>query len=129
MRTNLLVAATAVVLAGCSAHAGGTAAGSRNLLTADQMIATGAETVYQAIERLRPEWLLSRGPTSLTDSSPTVPSVFVGGSHLGDVEYLRRLRVDDVSLVRYFEPGEASARFGMGHPRGVIDVVMKGAHP
>jgi len=93
------------------------------------MTATGAATVYQAIERLRPEWLLSRGPTSFTDSSPTAPSVFVGGSHLGDVEYLRRLRVDDVSHVRYFESGEASVRFGMGHPRGVIDVVMKGAHP
>jgi hypothetical protein len=42
-------------------------------------------------------------------------------SLLGKVEYLRQMRVLDVTEVRYWDPGQAWARFGMGHPRGVIE--------
>ena len=127
MRAIPIIAALAMTLGSCGVHAAGTSAGAGNMLTAEQMLATGAESVYEAVERLRPEWLRSRGPVSLTDSSPAVPSIFIGGSHVGDVEQLRSLRIDDVSHIRYYEPGEAGVRYGMGHPRGVIDVVMKGA--
>jgi hypothetical protein len=94
----------------------------RNLLTLQQLEATNRENLYEAIERLRPGWLTSRGPTSVTNAEPTVPSVYMDGSMLGRAEYLRQMRVMDVTEVRYWEPGPASARFGMGHPRGVIEL-------
>jgi hypothetical protein len=46
----------------------------------------------------------------------------MNGTMLGKAEYLREMRVLDVTEVRYWEAGPASARFGMGHPRGVIEI-------
>jgi hypothetical protein len=63
----------------------------------------------------------------MTDPSPSVASVYMNGSQVGTVEYLRNLRPDGVDVVRYYETGEASARFGMGHQRGVIEVILRGA--
>ena len=95
---------------------------ARNLLTQEQLAATNRDNLYEAIEKLRPDWLSSRGPTSVTNATPTVASVFMNGTMLGRAEYLRDMRVMDVREVRYWEPGPASARFGMGHPRGVLEL-------
>jgi hypothetical protein len=100
----------------------GTRRESRNLLTQEQLAATNTTSLYEAILKLRPEWLSSRGPISVTNAAPSVPSVFMNGTMLGKAEYLREMRVLDVTEVRYWEAGPASARFGMGHPRGVIEI-------
>src|SRR5262249_23571353 len=99
--------------------------GSSNTLTAEQLATTNSETLYDAINRLRPSWLSSRGPTSVTNSTPTEVSVFMAGSYLGKAAALRDLRILDVSEIRYWDAATASARFGMGHPRGVIELVRK----
>ena len=75
--------------------------------------------------KLRPEWLSSRGPTSVSDATPSSVSVFMDGSMLGKADYLKQLYVVDVAEVRYWDPGRASARFGMGHPRGVLEILRK----
>jgi hypothetical protein len=54
-----------------------------------------------------------------------VASVYVNGSNVGDITYLRNLRPDDVDHLRYWDVSEAGARFGMGHLRGVIEVVLR----
>jgi hypothetical protein len=54
--------------------------------------------------------------------TPTSVDVYMNGTHLGNADYLRQMRVLDVSEVRYWDAGQASARFGMGHPRGVIEL-------
>jgi hypothetical protein len=95
----------------------GTSRESRSVLTQEQLAATNTTNLYEAIEKLRPDWLTSRGPTSVTNAAPSVPSVYMNGTMLGKAEYLREMRVLDVTEVRYWEPGLASARFGMGHPR------------
>lgn len=115
------------LLAGCASAATqtGTNREVRNLLTQEQLAATNTTNLYEAIEKLRPEWLTARGPTSVTNTAPAVPNVYMNGSMLGRAEYLRDLRVLDVTEVRYWEPGPASARFGMGHPRGVIELTRR----
>src|SRR3954468_16575694 len=102
--------------AGSHARADG---GSGNTLTSEQLTATNAEKVFDAITKLRPSWLTTRGPTSVTDATPTGVSIFMGGTFLGKADYLQQVRVADVAQAKYWEPGSASARFGMGHPRGV----------
>jgi hypothetical protein len=96
--------------------------GTRNTLTQEQLATTNTTNLYEAIEKLRPDWLTSRGPVSVTNTAPSVPSVYMNGTMLGKADYLREMRVLDVTEVRYWEPGPASARFGMGHPRGVIEL-------
>ena len=116
-----------LLLAGCVTGGTRTAsAGNQDIITRAQMFEVNANTAYDAVQKLRPSWLSSRGPTSVTDSSPTVATVYMSGSEVGDIEYLRNLRPDDVQELRYYEPGEAGARFGMGHPRGVIQVIPRG---
>lgn len=100
----------------------GAGGGGGDTITRAQMLEVNANDVYDAVQKLEPSWLTSRGPVSITDNSPSVVSVFMNGSHVGDSEYLRNLRPDDIEALRYYEAGEASARFGMGHPRGVIEV-------
>jgi hypothetical protein len=99
--------------------------GGGNTLSKAQLQATNTEDLYGAITKLRPEWLSSRGPTSVTDPTPNSVSVYMNGSLLGKAEYMRQMRVIDVTEVRYWNAGEASARFGMGHPRGVIEITRR----
>lgn len=98
---------------------------SSNTLTFDQLTRTNMEYVYDAVLKLRPSWLTTRGPTSLTDATPTTVNIFVNGSLLGKVEALKEVRVVDVSEVKYWDAASASARFGMGNPRGVIEITRK----
>ncbi len=116
-----------VLLAACAtAPAGSTTRPDGRVLTREQLVETNATSVYIAVQHLQPGWLTSRGPRSITDTSPSVASVFVNGSQVGDVTYLHQVRPDAVDEIRYYEAGEASARFGMGHPGGVINVIMRG---
>jgi hypothetical protein len=116
----------AVAIGGC-ASAGGTRtrSGSGTTLSKEQLANANSDNLYDAILKLRPEWLSSRGPVSVTDMTPSAVDVYMNGSMLGKAEYLREVRLGDVTEVRYWDAGSASARFGMGHPRGVIEITRK----
>ncbi len=123
-RALLVLALTTTGTFGCASAAkqGATSNSGRNQLTRAQLGAANSSNLYEAISKLRPEWLTSRGPTSVTNSTPTSVDVFMNGSMLGNADYLKELGVLDVSEVRYWDAASASARFGMGHPRGVIEI-------
>lgn len=117
-----------VGLTACAQGLGGGTGGDRDSISQQQLLDTGAADVHDAVRRLRPEWLLSRGPRSMVqDDSPALASVFMSGAHLGDVEVLRDIRPENVDRLQYYDAGSASARFGMGHPRGVIQVIPVGS--
>lgn len=122
------------MLVGCGGAASATGASqtqptpagqSRSVLTQAQLAATNSENLFDAIAKLHSDWLSSRGPTSVTDATPTAVSVFMNGVSLGKADALRDIRVLDVTEVRYWDAGQAAARFGMGHPRGVIEITRK----
>jgi hypothetical protein len=131
MRTSSLVALVLCsVIGACAPAPGATQAGSapgarNNVLTQAQLSATNSMNLYDAIPKLHPDWLSSRGPTSVTDATATSVSIFMGGTMLGKAEALRDVPVIDVAEVRYWDAGQAAARFGMGHPRGVIEITRK----
>lgn len=121
----MLIAMTSLVACARTTPQSRAERGSNNVLTVAQLSATNAESLYEAINRLRPSWLTSRGPTSVTNTTPTEVSVFMAGTLLGHAEILQQIRVLDVTEVKYWDAGAASARFGMGHPRGVIELTRK----
>ncbi|HEX7051776.1 MAG TPA: hypothetical protein VF188_16340 [Longimicrobiales bacterium] len=131
MRTTstrlFLMAAAVALMTACASAMSGAGAESRNVITASDLAGTNAQTAYEAVRILRPDWLSSRGPTSLTNSSPNSVTVYVNGVEVGDAEYLRNVSVLDITELRYYEPGTAAARFGMGHQRGVIELKLKGS--
>ncbi len=123
-RSVALLLLSAGLLAGCaSARGHAPTAQSRSRLSRAELAATNASNLYDAIAKLRPEWLTSRGPTSVTNTSPTLADVYMNGTMLGGIDYLRQVSVLEVSEVRFWEAGAASARFGLGHPRGVIELI------
>ena len=121
-----LLAVSLVLCSSCAPRATGAPAGRGNVITSDQMASVNAQSAYEAVQRLRPDWFSTRGPSAIRNQVPDVASVYLGGNYMGNIEALHRIRPDDLQELRYYEPGEASARFGMGHERGVIDVIMKG---
>jgi hypothetical protein len=50
--------------------------------------------------------------------------VFVDGTLMGDLDFLRTVHVRDIEEIRFWTPGEASVRYGMGYPRGIIEVIL-----
>lgn len=119
----------AVTAAGCAAHSGGaTASSNRDTVSQEELAETNARYVYQALSRIRPSWLTSRGPAGMgnvRDASESVANVYINGNRMGSIEFLREYAVTDVQEIRFYEPGEAGARFGMGNPRGVIEIIPR----
>lgn len=124
-RAIIVVLATFLVGCASASSQGGSERGAGTTLTAEQLSRTNADNLYDAINRLRPSWLASRGPTSVTNSTPTSVDVFMGNNYLGKADYLQQVRPGDVTEVKYWDSGSAAARFGMGHPRGVIELTRK----
>ncbi len=125
------IAGLAALLAGsgaCSTRRGAAVTANRNLVTREELAGTNAQIVYQALERLRPSWMSSRGPANMgnvRDASDAIANVYIDGNHMGNLEYLKQVYVSDVHEIRFWEPGEAGARFGMGNPRGVIEIIPR----
>jgi len=121
-----LVVATTLLTPGCASAPAGASSGEADFITREQLASSSTLSLYEVVERLRPDWLTSRGPTSLTDPTRSqLPSVYFNGLRMGDATALRQMTVTDTEEIRYWRPGEAAARFGMGHPRGVIEVVPR----
>ena len=123
----LILAVATVCVVGCASAPshGQSGRANGNQLTQTDLAATNSNNLYDAIAKLRPAWLSSRGPTSVSDATPTSANVFMNGSMLGNADYLKQVGVLDVSEVRYWDAASASARFGMGHPRGVIEITRR----
>jgi hypothetical protein len=112
----------------CSTRGGETSTSNRNLVTHEELIATNARNTYEALERLRPSWMTSRGPANMgnvRDASESVANVYINGNRMGSLDYLKQVYVSDVHEIRFWNPGEAGARFGMGNPRGVIEIIPR----
>jgi hypothetical protein len=130
-----LVAVAAII--GCAGTGGPSSASLTgmpprrgNLLTAEEIVDANADvnTAYDAVARLRPNWLTPHGVTSGNDNGAGTEFalVFVEGQRFGDLNSLRGLPAYHVGALRYYNVTEAGARFGLnGGSSGVIDVTMK----
>jgi hypothetical protein len=130
-RVRVLAAGvTLALLAGATACAsGGAAAGTRshdrNRISGDELRASMATNLYDAIHALRPQWLVKRGSRSLTPEMEGDIVVYQEITRLGGPEILRGITVSDVQEAQFLSPGEATMRFGTGHPHGAIVIVMR----
>jgi hypothetical protein len=90
----------------------------RDVMTASEIAESQATTAYQAIERLRPRFLLTRA-----DLTPTAPRfVFLNGMLLGGgVDELRAIAASDVAEIRFVRAIDAATE----HFGGGIFVVSK----
>ena len=125
---HLYLAALTAVLACASTGTGSRSARTGNLLTAVEIADKHAEnnSVYDAVARLRPNWLAPRGPSSASGSSIETAQVFVDGQAVGDVNAMRSIQAYYVDALEYFDSSQAGAKFGIrAGGAGAIEVRMK----
>ncbi|HXV85218.1 MAG TPA: hypothetical protein VD793_00890 [Gemmatimonadales bacterium] len=128
LRCSTALTATALVMLGC-ASSGGAAGGDptgrgSSVLTAEMLAAQPVTNLYDAVQRLRPRWMLERGTSTLSPGGNPVV-VYVDNQRLGGVEELRGIPIHTVQLVRYRDASDATTRYGLGHASGAIEVIMK----
>jgi len=124
MRVSRRWAAPALMLLvlGCASPGETTSTSSSRTLTQADLLGTREATLYDAIQRLRPQWLRARG-ANLTGAS-ILPQVYLDGSERGDIFELRQIPVLDVTGVSFMSASDAATRFGTRAGTGGVILVL-----
>ena len=115
------------VVACATSGTSGTKRGNPNVLSAAEIAEAHADisTAYDAVARLRPNWLASKGPVTANPSVGGYASVFVDGQLVGNLDALRRIEAYHVGDITYYDVTQAGAKFGFrGGGAGAIEVRM-----
>lgn len=126
-RASLFLALVSAALAGCSASTSETGRNfSGPVITEEEILSSGASSAYEAIQRLRANFLSYRGETSVDPSrSSPYPTVYVDGLPYGEIASLTTIRAGDIASIRLYRSWEATTRFGLGNMGGVIEILTK----
>ncbi len=119
----MLLAAS--LLASPSCASSGTSSSSRSktdamLITRQQIDEHHFTNAYDAVAALHSNWLTMKGTDSF--SSPSQIRVYVDNTFLGGVESLRNVDANTIHGIRWIDGIAATARWGMDHGHGVIQV-------
>jgi hypothetical protein len=125
--TNVLVAGLLVAAAaGCpGANTWSAPAPSRNVLTRVEIEDSHANSAWDAIVKLRANFLTSRGSNSLLLKVNKEPTVFLDDVEYGNLGTLKNIPASSVAEIRFIEGWNAETKFGPGHAAGVIDVFTR----
>jgi hypothetical protein len=130
MKRLTIALALGLVIGGCgSSRAPETGYGfrNRNVITYDEISIsrTGHSSAYDLIQRLRPEYLRSRGPSSLNNITPVTAVVYVDDVRYGELESLRAMSSEHIREIRYINASDATTRFGTDHVGGAILITTR----
>ncbi len=117
---SVVVLATSCATASQSGERSGR---SQNQLSHADLEDTSELTLYNAIQRLRPRWLRSRGASSAMGPAPVV--VYMNNVRLGGISDLHDIAVESVEEVSFINASDATTRWGTGVAGGVILVVSR----
>jgi hypothetical protein len=95
---------------------------SPNVLSGDELRETRVANLWDALRRLRPQWLRARASTSLISGQGDEPVVYVHNVLHGPLRTLQQMNIDQVRSVEFIDGRDATTRFGTGHGGGVIMV-------
>ena len=127
---HLYLIALAAVCGCATSAAPGTPAAPRMsaFLTAAEMAAAHADvnTAYDAVARLRPNWLAAHGAMSSDPEATKYASVFLDGQLYGGISSLRNIPAYYVADMRYYDVTQAGGTFGLrAGAGGAIEVRTK----
>ena len=133
MSSRLVYLLAAGALIGCASTGANPTVSrqSASVLTAEEIETAHADatSLYDAVARLRPNWLAAKGVTSGYYNADTqYAQVFLDGQQYGSIATLRNIQAYNVGIIRYYDVTQAGARFGIkGGASGVIEVLTKAA--
>lgn len=129
---RLIATAMLSLAVGCaSAGASPAARQNQNVISSEEITASSATTAYEVIQKLRPNFLRTRGavhgaPVGGTNNIEMVDLVvYLNENRLGGSEQLRQISTTDIREIRYYGASEATTKWGTGHSAGAIQIVSR----
>jgi len=129
---RLIATALLSVAVGCASTGGSPAARqNQNVISSEEITASAAPTAYDVIQKLRPNFLRTRGavhgaPVGGNNMIETVDLVvYLNENRLGGSDQLRQISTTDIREIRYFSASEATTKWGTGHSAGAIQIVSR----
>ena len=115
-RTSFLIVLS-LMTAACYAHDPATHAaparvGVGDVVMREELVASGASSLYDALVRTRGNFFRTRGVSSLTNPPADAILVFRAGAIMGTSNVLSMLRPSDVRFVRRITASETYRRYG-----------------
>jgi hypothetical protein len=97
------------------------------VITEQELSENAGLSVYDLIQRIRPEYLRARPAQSARGNGVTAPppAVVVNGQVAGSVSDLRQVSSGLLILVRHYGIEEAKRVFGMQYDGGVIELTYR----
>jgi hypothetical protein len=115
-----------------SSSASGSPSSSRDVITESELPTSGTETAYDAISRLRPDFLRVRPaqtynlqPQGGASGPAPAPALIVNGQRTGELSDLRHIPATSLRSVRYYSIEQAKRKFGMQYAGGAIEIAYK----
>jgi outer membrane receptor protein involved in Fe transport len=117
----------AVVVLGCASSGTTRAPRNPNLITLEELEELPAGTAYDAVQRLRPNWLRSRSATVGRSGRGEVnlPAVFADGVYFGPIDSLGRFGIEAIEVIEFLSARDATTQYGTGYPGGVIHLQLR----
>ena len=125
MRTLAIAAAALFTLGACGGRPRHVTPQDRNLITADEIAKSNASNAYEAVERLRPAFLRTRGSQSLQNQEPPTPMIYIDGMRYGPLQTLSSIPAIGIVSIQYLNAIDATQRFGFGNEGGAIVITTK----
>jgi len=122
LRLSLLLALS---LAACVKASNSPQSAQRDLITEEEIASSNTMNAYEAVQKLRGNFLSDRGKTTILGKSPSKPTVFVDGIQFGEIQSLRTISTSVIQSIRLYRAYEAEQRYGNGVMGGVIEVTTK----
>ena len=122
----LVTGAMIVLVTAChSANKWDAPAPSRNIITRTEIEGSHANSAWDAVVKLRANFMASRGANSLLVKVNKEPTVYLDDVEYGNLGTLKQIPASSVAEIRFIEGWNAETRFGPGHAAGVIQVFTR----
>jgi hypothetical protein len=118
----------AVMLSGCfrGRSARPVEPGGHYLITQAELDAVAANSMYDAVLRLRPHFLRNRTVAAHGKDANAPLMLYVNGERMESIDDLRRLVPAEVMEVRFYEPAQANAYFARyNNAGGAISIRLR----
>jgi hypothetical protein len=127
VRSRWIVAAGSVLVISCTpARVVPSSAYDTRTITEQEIVASNAINAYEAIQRLRSNFLSYRGETSFYASrAKSMPTVYVDEQRYGEITTLETIPAGQVASIRLYRAWEATTKYGTGNTGGVIAVTTR----
>jgi hypothetical protein len=95
-----------------------------DVVSREELVASGGTSLYDALVRTRRNFFMSRGVTSINNPPADAMLVFRDGAIMGTLNVLSMLRATDVRSVRRISATETYHRYGRSVSVGGLEVEL-----